>query len=136
MNTGYTALQVRLNLPDRMLFCGEARKLVAVASNGSFGLLPNHVDFVSDIVPSVMIITDTDEQEMFFGVDEGLLVKQGPRVDIVLRRGVQSADLESLTETVMDTFLGARDEESLARTALSHLEATMVRRFMTLRSES
>lgn len=130
----HTSMNVILHLPARVLFTGSVLKLTAVAGNGSFGLLPNHTDFVTDLVPSIMTMTLSDTTERFFGVDEGLLVKQGQHVRIVVRRAVQSDDLDTLAQTVSDTFVDARDEERIARTALSHLEATMVRRFIKLRS--
>ena len=67
-------MQVTLRLPTRTLFQGEAQRLFAVAENGAFGMLPNHTDFVTALVPSVLILTKRDGVEQFFGIDEGLLV--------------------------------------------------------------
>jgi F-type H+-transporting ATPase subunit epsilon len=95
--------------------------------------LPNHVDFVTALVPSVLLITQADGVERIFGVDEGVLVKKGHRVEVAVRRGVESDDLESLRATVREAFAGLADEERVARAALSRLEADMVRRFASLR---
>lgn len=126
-------MQVTLGLPTRTLFQGPARALVAEAGNGSFGLLPNHVDFVTALVPSVLVLTEPDGQERFFGIDEGLLVKQGHAVNIAIRRGVEGRDLASLRHTVADTFGAVDEDERVARAALSRLEANIVRRFAELR---
>ncbi|WP_375261738.1 ATPase [Palleronia sp.] len=122
-------MTVALRLPDRTLFEGDARKLNAVASNGAFGVLPNHVDFVTALVPSVLLIVDAEGTERVFGIDEGLLVKTGHKVDIGVWRGVESRDLESLRKTARSYFDVSEDSERVARTAMSRLEATMVRRF-------
>jgi F-type H+-transporting ATPase subunit epsilon len=51
----------------------------------------------------------------------------------VVRRGVESDDLDALRDTVADSFASLEDEEKVARAALSRLEADMVRRFASLR---
>tara|TARA_R110002020_G_C16315695_1_gene774253 strand:- start:5440 stop:5850 length:411 start_codon:yes stop_codon:yes gene_type:complete len=126
-------MQVTLRLPTRTLFDGRAIELAAVAQNGAFGILPNHTDFVTALVPSVLTLTVSGGEELFFGIDEGLLVKKGHAVDVAIRRGVQGESLETLRETVENTFVQIDEDERVARTALSRLEANIVRRFADLR---
>ncbi|WFM71945.1 F0F1 ATP synthase subunit epsilon [Halomonas sp. CKK8] len=125
-------MQVTLRLPTRTLFEGPATRLFAEAENGAFGMLPNHIDFVTALVPSVLILTLADGEERIFGIDEGILVKKGHDVDIAIRRGVQGSDLASLRETVQESFVEVDEEERVARSALSRLEAGIVRRFADL----
>lgn len=126
-------MQISLRLPTHILFDGPAARLRATGADGGFGILPNHVDFVTALVPSVLLITLPDGAERIFGIDEGLLVKKGQKVEIAVRRGVQSDDLEQLHDTVGGSFAEMEDEERAARAALSRLEADMVRRFASLR---
>ena len=125
-------MQVTLRLPTRTLYEGPATRLFAEAENGAFGMLPNHIDFVTALVPSVLILTLADGEERIFGIDEGILVKKGHDVDIAIRRGVQGSDLASLRETVQESFVEVDEEERVARSALSRLEAGIVRRFADL----
>ncbi len=124
---------VNLRLPTRLLFSCEAKKVFAEAENGAFAMLPNHTDFVTALLPSVLVITDAAGDEQFFGIDQGVLVKHGHQVDIAVRRGVQGDDLASLNETIQATFIEVDEDERVARTALSRLEAGIVRRFSELR---
>lgn len=80
-------LQVELRLPTRSLFSGTACKVFATAHNGAFTLLVNHTDFVTALVPSVLIVTDEAGDEHFFAVDEGILVKKDHGVHIAIQRG-------------------------------------------------
>ncbi len=128
-----TDMQVTLHLPTRTLFVGQATQLFAVAQNGGFGILPNHIDFVTALVPSVLTLTTPQGGEHVFGIDEGLLVKKGHIVDVAVRRGVQGDDLDTLREMVRETFVEMDESERVARSALSRLEANMVRRFAELR---
>ncbi len=125
-------MQMTLRLPTRTLYEGPATRLFAEAENGAFGMLPNHIDFVTALVPSVLILTLADGEERIFGIDEGILVKKGHDVDIAIRRGVQGSDLASLRETVQESFVEVDEEERVARSALSRLEAGIVRRFADL----
>ncbi len=126
-------MQVNVRLPTRLLFSCEAKKVYAEAENGAFAMLPNHTDFVTSLLPSVLVITDVAGKEQFFGIDQGVLVKHGHQVDIAVRRGVQGDDLDSLNETIQATFIEVDEDERVARTALSRLEAGIVRRFSDLR---
>lgn len=125
-------MQVTLRLPTRTLFEGPATRLFAVAENGGFGILPNHTDFVTALVPSVLTLTTPEGDEQIFGIDEGLLVKKGHAVDVAVRRGVLGDDLDTLRDTVRNTFVEMDEDERTARSALSRLEADMVRRFAEL----
>ena len=80
-----------------------------------------------------MTLVTIDGQALFFGIDEGLLVKHGHAVDVAVRRGVRGNDLDTLHDTVRDTFVRMDDEERTARSAFSRLEADMVRRLAELR---
>lgn len=128
-----TDMQVTLHLPTHTLFAGDATQLFAVAQNGGFGILPNHIDFVTALVPSVLTLTTPEGGEHVFGIDEGLLVKKGHIVDVAVRRGVRGDDLDTLRDMVQETFVEMDENERLARSALSRLEANMVRRFAELR---
>lgn len=124
---------VTLRLPTRKLHSDRAVRLFAVAEDGAFGILPNHTDFVTALVPSVLSLITSQGEEQFFGIDEGLLVKKGHVVEIAVRRGVRGDDLETLHQKVRENFIEMHEDERAARSALSKLEADMVRRFADLR---
>ncbi|MDV7143249.1 ATPase [Tropicimonas sp. TH_r6] len=128
-----TQMDVSVRLPARRLFDGAAVAVNGVGRQGAFGLLPNHVDTVVALVPSVMALRLVDGTELFFGLDEGILVKRGHRVDIACIRGIRGTDLGALQESVEASFVQIDEEERLARSALARLEADMVRRFAELR---
>ncbi|HHX81705.1 MAG TPA: ATPase [Pseudomonadaceae bacterium] len=128
-----TSMQVNIRLPQSLLFTGKIRKLTATAENGSFGIWPNHSDFVTALVPSVLVLTDIDNNELLFGMDEGLLVKAGHQVDIAVNRAVQSDDLGSLHELLSASFHRVDEQERSARTAISKLEMNMVRQISELK---
>lgn len=121
-------MAVTIRLPSRVLYQGQARRLRGEGRAGGFGLLPNHADFVTELLPSVLTLVMEDETERFFGIDEGLLVKRDREVSVIVRRGVAGEALATLHQQVHDSFIEVDDEERTARAALSRLEADMVRR--------
>jgi len=128
----HVSMQVVIHTPQRLLFAGQAEHLYAVAENGSFGLLPNHSDFVTALQPSVLIVREPGPKELFFVVDEGLLVKQNEQVKIAVRRGLYGENLDSLNQALAQTFAELDEDERKARSAMSRLEASVVRRFAEL----
>jgi len=126
-------MTVTLNIPVQRLYHAEVSGFMARDENGSFGVLPNHADFTTALVPSVIIFSARDETEVIFGIDEGILVKRGEEVMISVRRAVTGTDLDDLSAVVRRHFVEMDEQERHARAALSRLEADMVRRFAELK---
>ncbi len=126
-------MTVSLRLPAGVLYDGSAEELMAYAENGSFGILPNHIDFVTALVPCVLVLKTQAGAEQLFGIDEGILVKHGPHVDICVRRAARGNDLKSLKTTIRESFVDMDEQERTARSALSRLEADIVRNFARLK---
>ena len=53
-------LKVEIVTPEAPLWVGEASALVARSSEGWFTVLPEHMDMVGDVVPSVVRVDTTD----------------------------------------------------------------------------
>ena len=125
-------MMLKILLPERVVLHETVDKVVAEGGNGSFGLLPRHIDFVAPLVPGILSYTQ-DAEEAFVAVDEGVLVKCGDEVLVSVRDAVIGPSLESLEETVRTRFEERRDQERVMHSALAKLEAEVVRRFMELR---
>lgn len=123
-------MQLKVLIPDRVLIDTRASKVVAEAANGSFALLPKHVDFVAALVPGVLLYTDTSGAEHYLGVDDGTLVKCAAEVLVSCRNAVAGEDLASLRQVVEHRFVQLDEAERSARSALARLEAGVVRRFI------
>jgi len=125
-------MRLRIMLPTERLVDEEVTKVIAEATNGSFCLLPRHIDFIAPLVPGLLQFSRLDGGEEFVAIDEGTLVKQGAEVLVATTNGVRGASLGELRETVEQRFLVQYDRETMARSALAKLEVNIVRRFMEL----
>lgn len=126
-------MQITIRLPNQLLYSGSALKLYAEAENGAFGILPNHADFVTSLVPSVLLITESDGTERFFGLQQGILVKQGKQVEVIARRGVEGENLLHLADQMQQAFALDDEQEREARSALAKLEIGMAKQFRELK---
>lgn len=125
-------MRLKLLLPTEILVDEEVLKVTADAENGSFVLLPRHIDFVTSLVPGLFSFVSVEGSEEFLAVDEGLLVKCGPEVLVSTRNAARGPDLGSLKETIERQFRSLTEHEKLARSAFARLEADLVRRFVEL----
>lgn len=128
-------MRLRVLLPTRVLFDEPVGKVVAEAANGSFGMLPRHVDFVAALVPGILLYVSAEGAERYLGVDEGILVKRGAEVMVATRSAVPGEDLASLRRAVRERYVELDEHERAARSALARLEAGVVRRFIELREQ-
>jgi len=125
-------VRLKLLLPSEVLIDLAVTSVTAESPDGSFCLLPRHIDYVSALVPGIVAYTTGDDTEHFVAVDEGILVKCGPEVSISVRNAIQHDSLESLRQSVDQTFRRRDERDRTARTAMNRLEAGLVQQFVRL----
>ena len=118
--------------PDEHVFDASVTKVVAEATNGSFGMLERHIDMVAPLTPGVLVFQGEDGETGYFGLDEGILVKCGDTVSVATRRAVRGESLADLRRLVEEEFMVFDEEELVARRALARLESGVVRRMLEL----
>ncbi len=119
-------MRLKVLLPTKVLIDEEVTKVVAEAEDGSFCILPRHIDFVSALVPGIFSFTSGDGEE-FLAVDEGILVKCASTVTVSTRKAMRSRDLGMLKRTVREEFRSLDEREKKTRTILAKLEADFAR---------
>jgi F-type H+-transporting ATPase subunit epsilon len=129
-------MNLKVLLPTEILVDTAVTKVVAEAENGSFCLLPRHIDMVAALVPGLLSYTTVAGQEVFLGLDEGILVKCGAEVLVSTRNAVQRPDLGTLERAIEEQFRALDEHAKMARTAMARLEADLVRRFMELQEHA
>lgn len=128
-------MHLKVLLPTEVLVDEPVTKVIARADNGSFCLLPRHVDFVAALVPGVLLFYPQNGQESYAAIDDGVLVKCGRDVFVSTFNGVRGAELGRLRALVEDRFLELDEHERKARTALARLEARALRGFRELQEK-
>lgn len=125
-------MKLKVLLPAEIMIDQEVSKVVAEAENGSFCLLPHHIDFATTLAPGIFIFQTPAGDEQLLAMDTGTLIKQGANVLVSTRNAILAEDLDKLKEVVEKQYEVLDEREKLARSASARLEADMVRRFAEL----
>lgn len=128
-------MRLRLLLPTDVLLDEPVRKVVAEAVNGSFCLLPRHIDFVAALVPGILSFVDSSGRERFAAVDEGILVKCAGEVTVSALDAAVGDELGSLQSLVEERYVVLDEQEKKARSAVARLEAGALRRFRDVQEQ-
>ncbi len=125
-------MNLKILLPSAVMLYQPVQKVTAEAENGSFCLLPRHIDFLAALVPGLLSYVDPHGHEHFLAIDAGILVKQADQVLVSTRQAVQGEDIGTLRDTVRKTFQTIDERERTARSAVARLESDLIRRFLEL----
>jgi F-type H+-transporting ATPase subunit epsilon len=127
-------MNLRIFLPEKIVIDQEVTKVVAEAEDGSFGILPKHIDFAAALIPGIFSFESKDG-EVFLAIDEGILIKCGSDVWVSTRKAVLGKNLGELKETVEHEFRSMDDQERKTRSILAKLEADFTKRFMKMQEK-
>ncbi|MFO7765607.1 MAG: F0F1 ATP synthase subunit epsilon [Pelovirga sp.] len=129
-------MKLSIYIPTRILLETDVASITATGLDGSFGLQPHHIDFVSALAPGLLSYRRPeeaeDDEEKYVAVDRGILVKQGDQVRVSVRSAVADAPLEELADVVEHRFADLDEYERKVQSAVARLEADFLRRFIDM----
>ena len=126
-------MMLKILLPAEILLELEVKKIVAEAENGSFCLMPNHIDFVATLSPGLFTYEKAEGGQEIMAMDVGTLVKKGSDVLVSTRNAVRAPDLGKLKQVVVQQYDILDEREKMVRSASAKLEASLIRRFVELK---
>ena len=118
--------------PTETVLEEDVSRIVAEATDGSFGVLERHIDYVAELRPGILVFETASGREGFLGLNWSTFVKRGDEVRISSHGAIAGDDLEDLKARIEAEFLDMDEDERRARLALARLEAGMIRRFIEL----
>ncbi|MGD1854351.1 MAG: F0F1 ATP synthase subunit epsilon [Leptolyngbyaceae cyanobacterium] len=127
-------MHLKILLPNKVLIDQFVTKIVAEAVNGSFCLLPRHIDVLTALVPGILTF-QVDGDETFLAIEGGILIKCGSEVLVSTRNAFCGDSLEVLKQAVAQQFYTIDEQERQARTAVARMEASLARQFTALSVE-
>lgn len=120
-------MKLKVLIPTKVFLVETVQQINVEAKNGALGLLPDHIDFVTALVPGILSYRSEAGEEVFLAVAEGILVKCGQEVLVSTIQAVKDVDLETLQRTVEQEFRQLNEQQKLTRTAIARLEAGLAR---------
>ncbi len=125
-------IRLQVLLPTEILLDAEVSRVIAEGEDGSFCLLPKHVDFVSALLPGLLTYVDAEGITRYVGTSDGILVKKQQSVQVSVRHAVTGMDIGELRSTVAERFRKLDEQERAARSVVARIEGDFVRRFLKL----
>jgi F-type H+-transporting ATPase subunit epsilon len=126
-------MMLKILLPAEVMLKQEVKKIIAEAENGSFCLMPNHIDFVATLAPGIFTYEPIGGGQELLAMYVCTLVKKGPDVLVSTRNAVRAPDLGKLKEVVVQQYDVLDEREKMVRSASARLEASLIRRFVELK---
>lgn len=120
-------MELKVLIPTKVFLAETVQQINVEAKNGALGLLPNHIDFVTTLVPGILSYRSQGGEEVFLAVAEGILVKCGQEVLVSTIRAVKGGDLETLYQTVEQEWKQLDEQQKMTRTAVARLEVGLTR---------
>lgn len=130
-----TGMRLTVLLPFKVILnIGGVKRVIAETQQGLFGLLPQRLDCVAALVPGILIYEARDGGEQYMAIDEGVLVKTGPRVMVSVRNAVGGAPLGQLHEIIEKQFKDLNDTQQDVRLVMAKLESSFIRGFQKIKT--
>ncbi|MEX2435987.1 MAG: hypothetical protein WD735_04825, partial [Balneolaceae bacterium] len=117
--------------PERILVKTTVDKVIAEGLNGSFCIKPLHIDFVSSLKTGILLY-QTDENEHYIAVDEGILVKCGDMVMVSVLNGIEGSDLSKLEQAIRNQAHRTEAINKATGIAMKGMEAELLLHFMEM----
>ena len=122
---------MRLRVATPMAVVVDAPDAVAIRAedgSGHFGILPDHIDFLTVLEPSVVTWRDEQGRERFVAVRGGILtVQEGRTVEVATREAVAGDDLVALQAAVLGHMRAEAQAEERERAHAARLRAAFIR---------
>ena len=129
-------MELKILLPYRVFAdVKNVSSIVAETSEGSFGLLPNRLDCVAAIVPSILTYETGSKNIHYIAVDHGILVKTGAQVSISVRNALGGSDLGKLNESIEDLYKNPDETEKEIRSTMAKMESGFLYNLMKFQKE-
>ncbi len=125
------SFKLRIVTPSRVF----EREIVHIRlrdESGFFGVMKDHADFLTVLVPSLCYFRDVRGMEQFLAVDEGIFSVEGGAAVLSSREVFESEDPEKLVEIVESTFLKRREAETALREMLGDMERSFMEKTLLL----
>lgn len=119
--------ELTILLPSEVLLTASVTRLGGDAVNGSFVVLPRHIDFTTALVPGILYFQEEHAEPKFVAIDSGILVKRAQSVWVSVLQAVRGDDLEHLDQVVEQEYRQLDERQKQTQTALTRLEVSFMR---------
>ncbi len=129
-------MNLKILLPFKIFMeLSNIARVVVDTSNGSYGFLPQRLDCVAALVPSILTYENSNGKIFYVAIDEGVLIKTEKDIQVSVRNAIAGADLGKLHESIEKDFKNLDESERSVRIAVAKLESEFIQNIKKLHQE-
>ena len=125
-------MKLEIMVPDELVLSTEVEAVEAADATGRFGLRTGHEQFVTVLVPSLLVYSWQD-RESYAAVDGGVLWLENDVISVITREAVLSDRLDELSSRAGAILSLRHRQESQSRTEFSELQAMLAKELARVR---
>ena len=119
-------LKLEIVTPQATVFSEDVDMVTLPGIEGQFGVYPQHVRLITQVVPGEIIVTK-DGQDRFLAVGEGLVEITGDRVAIVTDMAIPAEQVDEAKVEEARERAAARLREKISDEEVASVNASLVR---------
>jgi F-type H+-transporting ATPase subunit epsilon len=119
-------LKLEIVTPQATVFSEDVNMVTLPGIEGQFGVYPQHVRLITQVVPGEIIVTK-DGQDRFLAVGEGLVEITGDRVAIVTDMAIPAEQVDEAKVEEARERAAARLREKISDEEVASVNASLVR---------
>lgn len=128
------SMHLKILLPFKVFAdINNVSNIVMETSEGSYGLLPQRLDCVAALIPSIFMY-EINGAAKYLAVDAGVMVKTGTEVLVSVRNAIGGVDLGKLSDLVKKEFSQQQEIETNTLSVTAKLESGFIYAFDKFRN--
>ncbi len=116
-----TLLEIEIVTPAGQEYAGQARTITVPGGQSPFQVLINHAPIVSSLVPGMITIRDTEDEELHFAISSGFVEVLKNKVSVIVDKAIK-AELIDISRAIAD-YKQAREQLKAAKDEASVFSA-------------
>lgn len=125
-------IKLEIATPEATVYSGDVEMVTLPGVEGQLGVLPQHVRFMTQMVPGEMIVR-TNGHDEFIAVGEGLVEVTNETISIATNMAVASDKIDEAAAEEARQRAAARLREKLSSEEVASVNASMARALAQLR---
>jgi F-type H+-transporting ATPase subunit epsilon len=125
-------MQLKVLIPSRVILDTKVDKIVCEDTNGSFCILPKHIDCVRILIPSILSFS-YQNVEKYIGIDEGIFVKCKKHVSISVKKAISDVELGEIKKGLEENLQNLDEDEKKIKRILTELEMDFIKRYTEIK---
>ena len=114
-------LNLRIYTPNKLFVDETIKKITVYGNEGCFTILPKHLDYVSSFDDCMLYFTKTNNERVFIGANQGVLVKSGREIQISTFNAVNGGNSIEELKTKLLSAINTKDVKHKIKNSLENI---------------